>query len=228
MLDNIAHQWRQPLSIISCVAGGIKLKNDFDELNSEYLNDSINSIVDTTKYLSQTIDDFRDFIRGSHEKTIFNLLNNLKYSLKLLDGVIKKNNINVILSTSLDEIEVLGYPNELVQVVINLISNSKDALEENNIKDRYIFCDIEKEENFIILNIKDNAKGIKKENIKYIFNENFTTKEGKKGSGIGLYMSRRLVTESMNGTIKVSNVDYEYQGNSFSGALFKISIPINK
>lgn len=228
MLDNIAHQWRQPLSMISSVAGGIQLKNDFNQLTNDYLNDSINSIIDTTKYLSQTIDDFRDFIRGTHEKRVFNIFDNLKYSLKLLDGVIKKNEIQIIISTSLDEIEIYGYPNELIQVVINLISNSKDALKENNIKDRYIFIDIKKEKDFAILNIKDNAKGINENIIKKVFDANFTTKKGKEGSGIGLYMSKRLVKESMNGTIKVSNTDYEYEDNLFYGALFKIKLPIIK
>jgi len=227
MLDNIAHQWRQPLSIISSVAGGIKLKHTFSELSDEYLNDSIDSIVDTSKYLSQTIDDFRDFIRGSHEKVVFNIFDNLKYSLKLLDGVIKKNEIKVILSTTLDEIEIFGYPNELVQVVINLVSNSKDALKENIIENRYIFIDIKKEKNFIVLNIKDNAKGIKENIIKKVFEKNFTSKKGKEASGIGLHMSQRLITESMNGTIKVSNVNYEYEGNAFIGALFKIRFPLN-
>jgi PAS domain S-box-containing protein len=227
MLDNIAHQWRQPLSIISSVASGIKLRSDFSELSNEYLNDSIDSIVDTTKYLSQTIDDFRDFIRGTHEKKVFNLFDNLKYSLKLLDGVIKKNEIKVIISTSLDEIEIYGYPNELVQVVINLISNSKDALKDNDLENRYIFIDIKKEDNFVLLNIKDNANGIKENIIKRVFEADFTTKKEKEGTGIGLYMSQRLVEESMNGTIKVSNVNYEYESNTFRGALFKIKVPLN-
>jgi PAS domain S-box-containing protein len=227
MLDNIAHQWRQPLSIISSVAGGIKLRSNFSELSNEYLNDSIDSIVDTTQYLSQTIDDFRDFIRGTHEKKVFNLFDNLKYSLKLLDGVIKKNEIKVIISTSLDEIEIYGYPNELVQVVINLVSNSKDALKDNDLKNRYIFIDIKKETGFVILNIKDNANGIKENIIKRVFEADFTTKKEKEGTGIGLYMSQRLVEESMNGTIKVSNVSYEYESNTFRGALFKIKFPLN-
>jgi PAS domain S-box-containing protein len=225
MLDNIAHQWRQPLSIISSVSGGIKLKNNFNELSKEYLNDSIDSIVDTTKYLSQTIDDFRDFIRGTHEKKVFNVYDNLKYSLKLLDGVIKKNEIKVIISTPLDDIEIFAYPNELVQVIINIVSNSKDALKENNIEDRYIFIDIKEEKNIVILNIKDNANGIKENILKKVFEPNFTTKKEKEGTGIGLYMSERLVKESMNGEIHASNVDYEYEGHTFRGALFSITFP---
>ncbi|PLY07815.1 MAG: hypothetical protein C0625_04420 [Arcobacter sp.] len=225
MLDNIAHQWRQPLSIISSAAGGIHVKNELDSLTTEYLNDSINSIVDTTKYLSQTIDDFRDFIRGTHEKVVFNLFDNLKYSLKLLDGVIKKYDIKVILSTSLDEIEIYGYPNELVQVVINLVSNSKDAFKDKNIKNRYIFIDIEKDKNSIILSIKDNANGIEENIIDRIFEANFSTKDAPLGSGIGLYMSQRLISESMRGSIKATNVKYKYKDNIFTGVLFKISFP---
>ncbi len=227
MLDNIAHQWRQPLSMISSVSSGIKLKNNYGELTSKYIDESIDSIVDTTKYLSQTIDDFRDFIRGTHEKKVFDVFDNLNYSLKLLDGIIKKNDIKVIISRSLDELELFGYPNELVQVVINLVNNSKDALNDNNIKEKYIFINVSKEKNFIHLNIKDNGRGIKNNKIDKIFESDFTTKTAKEGSGVGLYMSRKLVRESMNGTINVSNVDYEYEGNTFRGALFSITLPNN-
>jgi len=228
MLDNIAHQWRQPLSMISSVASGVKLKKDFGELTNEYIDDSVDSIVDTTKYLSQTIDDFRDFIKGTHNKKVFNLFDNLSYSLRLLDGFIKKNEIKVIVSTSLDTVNILGYPNELVQVIINIVSNSKDAFEEHKIKDKYIFCDIHKEEGSIFLKIKDNGKGIDENIIEKVFDANFTTKKGSKGTGIGLYMSQKLVTESMNGKIKVSNVSYEYKGNDFKGSLFEIILPIDK
>ena len=226
MLDDIAHQWRQPLTMISSAAGGIQLKNEFGSLDDEYLNDAIDSIVDTTKYLSQTINDFRDFIRGTHEKQFFNLQDNLKYSLKLLDGLIKKDEIKVILSAPINEIELYGYPNELVQVIINLVSNSKDAFNENKIKEKYIFIDIKEIEKNIILRIKDNAMGIKKDIIDKIFELNFTTKSENLGSGIGLYMSKRLITESMNGSINVSNEKYIYEDKSFNGALFKISFPV--
>ncbi len=227
MLDNIAHQWRQPLSMISCIAAGIQFENEFNKLTDKYLNKSIDSIVDTTKYLSQTVDDFRDFMKGTHEKVNFDLLDNLKFSLKLLDPQIKKNRLNIILTTPYEEFKINGYPNELVQVIINIISNAKDAFIERSIAERYIFINVKKKKEMAIIEIKDNAGGIKEEYLQKIFEPYFTTKGEIDGSGIGLYMSKNLITQSMKGTLSVKNEKYLYENISYGGAKFKIEIPLD-
>ena len=227
MLDNIAHQWRQPLSLISTTASGLKLQNECGILDESTLNDYLSSIVVSTQYLSQTIEDFRDFIKGTHEKTIFNVFNTLKYSLKLLDGIIKENNIEVSLSTSLDEINIVGYPNELIQVIINLVSNSNDAFKEKNIEKKIISIDIKKEDTKVSIKIKDNAKGIEENIIDKIFDFHFSTKVNSKNSGIDLYMSNELVKGSMEGSLSVENVEYYYENEKYKGAQFIIELPIN-
>lgn len=227
MLDNIAHQWRQPLSLISTTASGVKLRNEYAQLDNDYLNDSLDSIVNTTKYLSQTIEDFRNFINGTHEKTIFNLFDILKYSLKLLDGILKKNNVEVFLSTTADEINILGYPNELIQVIINLVSNSTDALKEKEIEKKIILIDIKKEDFKILIKIKDNANGIEENILDKIFDFHFTTKVKSKNSGIGLYMSYQLVKDSLQGSLTVKNREYYYEDEKYIGAEFIIELPIN-
>jgi PAS domain S-box-containing protein len=227
MLDNIAHQWRQPLSLISSSASGIKLKSEYEILDTLSLNDSLSSIVDTTKYLSQTIDDFRNFINGSHQKIVFNLFDTLNKSFKLLDGVIKKNDIEVVISTTSEEIEILGYPNELIQVVINLVSNAKDALKGNGNKRKLILIDIKEDEENIFIKIKDNANGIKENLIDKIFDCHFSTKDKSENSGLGLYMSHQLITKSMNGLLRVENSKFDYENEKYLGAEFTIELDIN-
>ena len=226
MLDNIAHQWRQPLSLISSTASGIKLKNECELLDNEYLNDSLNSIVNTTKYLSQTIEDFRNFINGTHEKTIFNLFDILKYSLKLLDGILKKNDIEVSLSTSANEIEILGYPNELIQVIINLVSNSTYALKEQEVDKKILLIDIKEANEEIFIRVRDNANGIEENILDKIFDFHFSTKIKSKSSGLGLYMSQQLIKESMEGSLTVKNSEYYYEDEKYKGAEFTIRFPL--
>ena len=226
MLDNIAHQWCQPLSLISTTASGIKLQNDCGILDNNTISDSLGSIVDTTKYLSQTIEDFRNFVKGTHEKTIFNLFNTSKYALKLLDGILKKNDIKVFFSTSLDEIKILGYPNELIQVIINIVSNSVDAF-DNDVENKFIIIDIRKENSNVFIKIKDNAKGIDENIIDKIFDFRFSTKTKTKNSGIGLYMSNQLIKEGMKGSLKVKNSEYLHEDIKYKGAEFTIELASN-
>ncbi|TLP40810.1 PAS domain-containing sensor histidine kinase [Arcobacter arenosus] len=222
MLDNIAHQWRQPLSSISASASSLKLRSTLDCLDEESLNDSIDSIVKATTYMSNTIEDFRNFVKGTHEKKSFNLYDIIKYSLELLDGTIRKNDINIVLSIPHNEIKLVSFPNELVQVLLNIIANAKDAMILNEIKKRYLFITIKEENKKVYIELKDNAGGIKEDILPKIFEPYFTTKHKSKGTGIGLYMAYKLITESMNGDIDVENISYLYEDKEFTGALFKI------
>ena len=222
MFENIAHQWREPLSMISATASGIQLQNEFKTLDETYLNNTLNSIIENSQYLSQTINDFRDFIKGEHKKIPFNIYDNIKYSLKLLEGVTNKNEINIIMSEEGQDIKICNYPNELVQVIINIINNSKDAFLNNNITKKCIFIDLKKTPKEVKISIKDNANGIKKDFIDKVFEQGSTTKEDKKGTGIGLYMSQRLINESMKGSIKVKNSTFSYKNKKYNGAEFTI------
>jgi len=227
MLDNIAHQWRQPLSSISASASSLKLRNTLNCLDEESLNDSIDSIIKATAYMSNTIEDFRNFVKGTHEKKTFDLYDIIKYALELLDGTIRKNDINIVLSTTYDEIKLTNFPNELVQVLINIIGNAKDALILNEIKKRYLFITIKEENKKIYIEVKDNAGGIKEDILPKVFEPYFTTKHKSRGTGIGLYMAYKLITESMNGDIDVENSSYIYEDIKYTGALFKIVLNSN-
>ena len=138
MIENIAHQWRQPLSTISTAASGIRMQKDLGMLKDETFYNSTTMIVKSAKYLSQTIDDFKNFILGDKEKVFFNVDKNLKKNLSLLDAILKTNQINIVYESD-ENIEIFNYPNELTQSIINIVTNAKDALVSENIKNKYIF-----------------------------------------------------------------------------------------
>ncbi|RXI31381.1 histidine kinase, partial [Arcobacter aquimarinus] len=132
-----------------------------------------------------------------------------------------------IIQNNYAEIKFDTYESALIQVFINIINNSIDAF-ENIDEDKYIFIDVEEFNNKIVIKIKDTARGIKENIIDKIFDPYFTTKSEKQGTGIGLYMSKEIITKHLNGSIEASNIDFEYLNNSYSGAIFTISIPLNK
>ena len=225
MIGNIAHQWRQPLSIISTGATGLKVQKEFDNLTDEFFFSTCDLIDENAQYLSKTIDDFRDFIKGDRIKSNFNLKSKVDSFLHLINPSIKSNDINLIININID-VDIDGYPNELIQCLINIFNNAKDALIDSNIEDKYIFIDAISTDKNLIITIKDNAKGIPNDILNKIFEPYFTTKHQSKGTGLGLHMTYNLIVNGMNGDIVASNVKYIYDDKQFEGAEFKITIPV--
>jgi signal transduction histidine kinase len=124
------------------------------------------------------------------------------------------------------KIELYNYKNELTQAILNIIDNSKDALLEKNVKDKYIFIHTYEIDHEAIIEIHDNAKGIPEEILTKIFEPYFTTKHKSQGTGLGLYMTHQIIEKSMGGTINVSNIAFEYNKHQFKGASFRITLPI--
>ncbi|MEA3352869.1 MAG: DUF3365 domain-containing protein [Campylobacterota bacterium] len=225
MIGNIAHQWRQPLSVISTSATGIKIQSELNRLNQEQLFNLCDSIEISSQYLSKTIDDFRNFIKGDSRPVLFNLKDNTESFLQLVEPTIKKYNIQIIMDIE-DDIEIKGYPNELIQCFINIFNNSKDVLLKNQDDNRYIFISQYKKENSIYITFKDNGGGIEKENILKIFEPYFTTKHKSQGTGLGLHMTYKLIVEGMGGHIDVENNVYQHNGCRYTGAMFTIKLPM--
>ncbi len=201
MLANIAHQWRQPLTELSLAMFSIKKaaqNENQDDLNKFY-NESKNII----KNMSNTIDDFTNFFTPQKEKHYFNISESIKESIGLLDKIINDEMINI--KTDFIDIKVLGVTNELTQVVINLITNSKDAFISNSILIKEINISIKKRKKFVLIEIQDNAGGISKTNIDKIFEPYFTTKHKSRGTGLGLFMSKMICEQGLNGTIDVKS-----------------------
>nr|WP_321265813.1 PAS domain-containing sensor histidine kinase [uncultured Sulfurimonas sp.] len=201
MLANVAHQWRQPLTELSLTLFGMKkaAKNsEEDELTKLYSESK--SII---KNMSETIDDFTNFFNPQKEKHPFNVSDSINEALSLLSKVLDAQMINV--KTDLKDLKVLGILNELTQVIINLIKNAKDAFLSNSILIREISITTKKEENYAIIEIKDNAGGISKENLEKIYEPYFTTKHQSKGTGLGLFMSKMICEQGMNGFLDATS-----------------------
>lgn len=224
MIENIAHQWRQPLSLITIASSGMRLQKELGILNDEKLNEAIDTIGNSAIYLTETIDDFRDFFKPDKHQVKFNLSNSIDRSLNLLLSKVKNREIEVI--KNVEDIVIENYERELIQVLLNIFKNAIDALDQID-GEKYIFVDIYEENDFVFIKIKDNAGGIPKDIINRIFEPYFTTKHKAQGTGIGLYMSEEIITRHMNGEILAENSTYIYEDETFTGALFTIKIPID-
>ena len=206
ILHNIAHQWRQPLSIISTATCGLVLQKENNILSDQDFIKYTDLINKNTQYLSTTIDEFRNFIEHEPIKKELLVQDSLDYALNITKNSLNNYNIKLINNINYqDKITLTMYEGELSQVIINIINNSKEAIISNNIKNGEIIISLEKENNVLIISIKDNANGISSEIINKIFEPYFTTKYNSQGTGLGLSSSYKIITEHLNGTLDVKN-----------------------
>ncbi|WP_072680749.1 cache domain-containing protein [Arcobacter sp. LA11] len=224
MIGNIAHQWRQPLCVISSASTGLRIRKEIDALSDEDFISSMDKINDTAQYLSQTIEDFRNFFNPNNNKDEFSIKTVIRKTISLLTSQFNNKEIEII--ENVEDIEIYGLENELIQVLINIINNSRDALLSNQSEKRYIFIDASITNNNLEIKIKDNAGGVPDSIIHRVFEPYFTTKHKSMGTGIGLYMCKEIITRHMNGTIKMKNSEYIYNDKKYAGALIKIVLPI--
>lgn len=216
MIQNIAHQWKQPLNTISLCSTGMELEKKY---NQEY----IDNIKESITYMNNTINDFHNYFQPNKIKKCFFINETLEKVKKLVSSQIKNENIKILYEGN-SSINLCSFENELIQVLINLFKNSIDELTKKNYE-KYIFIKTIETQKDIIIEIKDNAGGIKisSNNINTIFEQYFTTKKDI-GTGIGLYMSKLIVENNLNGKIKVRNENYTYKDLLCEGANFQITI----
>jgi len=222
MIGNIAHQWRQPLSLISTVTSGLKFKYEmgmFDE--KEYMS-SLDKILNSTTYLSNTIEDFRNFFKKDKEIKEFEIKELINRAITLMGNSFSVNNIK--LEINIEYTLLSGYENELLQALLNILNNAKDALKmkEDN---KVIIISTRVENDNMIIAIQDSAGGIPNNIIDKIYDPYFTTKHQSQGTGIGLFMTKEIITKHMNGSIEIENKTFEYDNQTHTGALFIITIP---
>ena len=220
MIGNIAHQWRQPLNALGLTIQKIKMYHDEDMLTSKELDKSVAKSQMLINKMSVTIDDFRNFFKVNKVKSQFSINEAIHNTFVLLESSLAHHNIKLTVVTK-DEITLLGYKNELEQVLLNLINNAKDALIDNHISNPNIEIILSHSPNIITIEINDNANGVPAHIIDKIFEPYFTTKEQGKGTGIGLYMSKMIIENNMEGVLKVKNIE---KGASFIVQLKKESI----
>jgi two-component system, NtrC family, C4-dicarboxylate transport sensor histidine kinase DctB len=219
MINNIAHQWRQPLNNLSLTIQNISFTYQSGILTQEELDKTIDKSKMIIKTMSNTIDTFRDFFEPNKNKVLFKIEHSIDNTLEILSSTLRFHNIELI-KEIIDDVEIYDFENEFSQVLLNIITNAKDALVSNKIEKPTIKITISKIFNNLIVKIKDNANGVDEEIIDKIFEPYFTTKGKDQGTGIGLYMSKIIIEKNMHGKIEVTN-DKE-------GAVFRITLPITK
>lgn len=205
MIGNIAHQWRQPLNALGLILQNLKFSYEIGELDEKMIDKSVKKATMLTENMSKTIDDFRNFFRPNKAKENFKINEGITKAVELIESTFEHNNIKLEKDFVSSEIEFFGFANEFSQVILNLLTNAKDAVLENKIENPLIIIQTKIDDEYIYISIKDNGLGIKDEIINKIFEPYFTTKDEGKGTGIGLYMSKIIIENNMNGKIEVKN-----------------------
>jgi signal transduction histidine kinase len=223
-MGNIAHQWRQPLNVLS-LKKDIFIDKLYDEDVNEHDIDSFDSeISNILKDLSKTIDDFRDLFISSNDKSSFSIKKQIQDVLNMLSAELIDNNISIDTNLKVD-LEVYSYKNEFKQVLINIIQNSKESIlkakKQSLITSGQISVSLKKDNDFVYIDICDNGVGIKSDIINNIFEPYFTTKFKSQGTGLGLYMCKMIVEENLYGFISVEN-------KKENGVCFTIKLDIEK
>ena len=217
LLSMIAHQWRQPLNVMSLIVSKLKLEFNLGKIDEKEIKNSIIKMEELIKHLSNTIDDFRKFYRKENEIKEVKLDDIIEQTLNIAKPSIEKNNIKIKVDVKCEK-KIKTFANELKQVLLNIIRNAEDILKERQIKEAYIKINVfnDYKKNLCIIEIKDNGGGIDKNVIDKIFNPYFTTKDERNGTGLGLYMSKQIVEERLKGRLYAYNDDF--------GAVFRIEL----
>ncbi len=219
MISMIAHQWRQPLAVISMDANNILADIELDMVEQESLKEISVEIIEQTNELSKTIDDFKEFFKPVKESEMVLVEEVIKKAFSVVGKSLENNNVAVRkIFSSKQEIDT--YSRELMQVFINILNNAKEVLIEKNVQTKEILIELEDTEDTIIIKICDNAGGIPDSIIDKIFEPYFSTKDAKTGTGLGLYMSKTIIEKHLSGTLRVVN--------THEGACFIIELPFKK
>jgi PAS domain S-box-containing protein len=215
MINNIAHQWRQPLNNIGLIVQNMMYSFERGELTLDEMQSECGITMDTIQYMSRTIDDFRHFFRRDKNKQKFAIIDTLSRTLVIVSPSLKNSSITVDLDVN-DSVTAFGYPNELSQVLLIILNNARDVLVERQVVAPHIRIRVFDENDSVVVTISDNGGGIAADTLSRIFDPYFSTKEPGKGTGIGLYMSKAIIEQNMEGRLAVRNIE--------GGAEFRIEI----
>jgi signal transduction histidine kinase len=224
LLYNISHQWRQPLSVITTIASGIKIEKELGINDDSKDIEMLDGILKSANYLSQTIEDFRDFYTPNTSKINFSISKCINKCIKII--VHQFLDKNIIIKQEIEEFTIYGFEQQLIQVLLNILNNSRDAFEKKDLPKRIIFIKTFLLNNSMNISINDNGGGIEESNLGKIFEPYFTTKHESKGTGVSLYMSYQIISKNFNGNIVVENSLINYLDTTYVGAKFKITIPL--
>lgn len=204
MFNNIAHQWRQPLNNIGLILQNIQLGCEDGEIDAKVLNKELESAMEVVMHMSHTIDDFRNFFRQDKEKQEFVVNKVIANSLEIVAAILESQAIRVDISAQ-EDVTTTGYQNEYGQVLLNILANARDVFVERNVEKPCITITLGRENGRSVLSICDNGGGISEDIMPKIFDPYFTTKDKSMGTGIGLYMSKVIIENNMNGRLTARN-----------------------
>lgn len=218
MIGNIEHQWRQPLSQISGLFHDIESAYDYKELDKKYLASRVDEANDLLEYMSETMEEFKDFFNPNTILDKFTVYEGVEKALKIIGASLKSSNIAIEFDIN-KKISIEGYLNEFSQVILNILSNSKEISIQRRTENPTIGIDCIEYDTYIHVQISDNCGGVDEQIIDRIF-EPYVTSKYSYGTGIGLYMSRMIIENKMYGKIFVANTK--------DGVLFTIELPIHQ
>jgi signal transduction histidine kinase len=238
MIGNISHHWKQPLTALSAIIQDIEFKDRYGKLTTDIIKSNVSKSKELVKYMSSTIDDFRDFFDPYDKKELFSIDSVINSNIKILAPILKSYSIKIE-KNLINDTKILGYKNELSQVILNILNNSKDALIKSENRDnRVILIEVFKskmtyyeDDKFVTLpsitiTFHDNGGGISDDIIDKIYDPYFTTKHKAQGTGVGLYMVQQIIENKFNGQVIVSNASLVHKGTQYKGAKFILKIPI--
>ena len=215
MVNNIAHQWRQPLNSLGLMVQSFPMLFKSGELSYEGLQEKAKKAMEIIRHMSQTIDDFRDYFKPEKERVPFRATEVVSKAMKLTQDHFKTLNIEMEVNAPADPV-IVGYPNQFGQVLLNILLNARDAVVERKVPAPKISITIKAENGNAVITIGDNAGGIPDDILPNIFEPYFTTKGPEHGTGIGLYMSKTIIEKNMAGKLAGYNTE--------EGAEFRIEV----
>ncbi len=215
MINNIAHQWRQPLNTLGLLIQKLPLYYDSADFNRKYLEDNTANAMKMIRHMSHTIEDFRTFFRSDKEKVVFNVTQVVEHAISLINKSFNDQQITIDFQTQGDPV-IYGYPNEFTQVILNILMNSRDALVGHKLDEAVICINSFMEKGKTVVTISDKGGGIDSAIIDRLFEPYFSTKGPDQGTGIGLYISRTIIETNMGGSLTVRNTG--------DGAEFRIEV----
>ena len=213
MVASIGHQWRQPLNNLSLLIHDVREALEFGEIDDQYIDRFTRESMLQIKHMSRTINDFRKFYKPNKEKILFSVGDSIEEALSIFSMSLKNHGIQVEFEYRGQQM-AYGYPNEYSQVVLNILTNARDAFVQKDINNRKIRINISETGEIVTAEFIDNAGGIEPTLLKKVFDPYFTTRQN--GTGLGLYLTE-MILKKMNGSVSVDNTG--------DGARFCVSVP---
>ena len=204
MIGNIAHQWRQPLNALSALNVGLSMKHNRGKLDDEAMQkfkEKSNAIIQN---MSATIEDFKNFFEPTKIQETFEIHEGIEGAVRFVSDAYNEHTIKVSVEKE-EDISIKSYKNELMQVLLNIFNNTKDAVVDNEVKSPTLKISTSQNETQVVIRIQDNAGGASAEVLERMYEPYFTTKFESHGTGIGLYMSKMIIENSMRGSLVSEN-----------------------